>query len=93
VAVRRGDTQELYVNGALDNSRTCSSAPIHFGGRGSNGEVSIGRYTTSDAYWDRAKACNFRGAMDDVMIFDQALVPQEVQRLYQTGSGLWSQQQ
>jgi len=89
VAVRSGNSQELYVNGQFDNSRTCSSDTIFFDGRQSDGKVSIGRYTIAPRGDDAEVVAYFQGVVDEVMIFDQALLPEEIRRLYEDGAALW----
>ncbi len=89
VAVRNGDSQELYVNGQLDNRRTCSSSPVFFASGQSDGSVSIGRFTMIPAKYEVVEAASVRGTVDEVMIFDQALLPEEIRRLYEEGAELW----
>lgn len=88
-AVRNGDSQELYVNSQLDDRRTCSSAPIFFAGQQSDGKVSISRYTITPRRHDEQIIYYLQGTVDEVMIFDQPLLPDEIQRLYEEGAELW----
>lgn len=85
-AVRRGTTQELYVNGELDAWRTCSSTPIDFVGGYDDDKVNVGRYTnTADdpRYY-------FKGMMDELVLFDRALSSSDVRQLYRDGTpGNW----
>ncbi|MDI6447748.1 S8 family serine peptidase [Anaerobaca lacustris] len=89
VAVRNGSTQEIYVNGQLDGRRDCSSSPIFFGGAYNDANVSVGRYTTREGTDAFGRDDYLRATVDEVMIFDQALFPEEVRRLYEKGGALW----
>jgi len=85
-AVRRGTTQELYVDGELDAWRTCTSTPIDFVGDYDDDKVNVGRYTnTADLprYY-------FKGMMDELVLFDRALSSTGVRALYRDGlPGNW----
>ncbi len=77
VALRDGTTQAIYIDGQLDNSRTCSPDPIDFVGGYDDDKVSIGRVTSAGVgqyYVD--------GRIDDVRIYDRALSAPEIQELY-----------
>jgi hypothetical protein len=78
VAVRNGTSQELYVDGELDADRTCSGYPIAFTGDYDDDKVSISRYTIRNLSGSHFQ---FKGKLDDIMLFDQALSPADVRRL------------
>ncbi len=78
VAVRRGTSQELYVNGQLDNRETCVSDPVDFSGYYDDDRVNIGRYTAHTAF----PGYHLKGQLDEIMIFDKALPDQEIGRIY-----------
>ena len=79
VAVRNGASQQIYVDGELDNDRTCSRTPITFTGTYDDNKVNIGRYTIIMA---SPTQFYFKGKLDEVMIFDQALTPAEIRRIH-----------
>lgn len=79
VAVRQGTVQAIYIDGHLDNSRTCSPDPIRYFGGFDDNRVSFGQYTSLLAGWP---TCHLQGKLDDVMIFDRALSGEEVVLLY-----------
>jgi len=83
VAVRDGTTQAIYINGDLDNDRTCTSKPIKYTGGYDDDKVNIGRFSRSGS----SPNYHFSGKIDDVRIDDRALSPEEVQQLYQAGLG------
>jgi len=78
VTLRDGTTQAIYIDGRLDNSRTCSPDPIDFVGGYDDDRVNIGRLTTSGGvaqyYVD--------GKIDDVRIYSRALSGEEIRELY-----------
>jgi hypothetical protein len=78
VAVRRGTSQELYVNGVLDNSRTCESTPIDFVGNYDNNQINIGGFTRAT---NIGPILFLNGAVDDVRIYDVALSTDEISEL------------
>jgi len=83
VAVRDGTTQAIYIDGQLDNSRTCSPDPIDFVGGYDDDKVNIGRVTSAGVgqyYVD--------GKIDDVRIYDRALSASEVLQLYEPVAGI-----
>jgi parallel beta-helix repeat protein len=83
VAVRDGTTQAIYIDGQLDNSRTCSPDPIDFVGGYDDDKVNIGRVTSTGVgqyYVD--------GKIDDVRIYDRALSASEVLQLYEPVAGI-----
>ena len=75
VYIRRGASLEIYVNGALSDSRNDFSGTLRLTGPG--GEVRIGGGTGSSS--------GFEGAMDEVRIYNRALNTDEITRLYQAG--------
>ncbi|GEM_PF-6997921 len=79
VGVRRGTTQEIYVDGNLEGSRTCSSAPINFTSSCNDYKINIGR--TSDG----CGSPNYyiAGMIDDIQIYNRALSADEIKRLYE----------
>ena len=81
VAVREGGIQAIYVNGLLDESRTCSDDPIDFVGGYDDDRINIGRFTTNIGH----PRYHLKGKIDDVMIFDRALSAEAIQQLYQSG--------
>jgi hypothetical protein len=81
-AVRRGTTQEIYIDGELDASRVCTSTPITFVGGYDDDLVNVGRYTNT-ADWPRYY---FKGMMDELVLFDRALTSAEVRQLYRDGT-------
>ena len=82
VAVRDGNIQAIYVNGQLDESRTCSVDPIDYAGGYDDDRVNLGRFTTNLG----PPRYHLKGGMDDVMVFGKALSAEEIRRLYQNGS-------
>jgi hypothetical protein len=80
VSVREGEIQAIYVNGLLDESRTCSVDPIDFVGIYDDDRINIGRFTTNIGY----PRYYLKGKIDDVMIFGRALSGEEIQQLYQS---------
>ncbi|MEK7090140.1 MAG: LamG-like jellyroll fold domain-containing protein [Patescibacteria group bacterium] len=74
VFVRRGTSLEIYVNGALSDSRNDFSGTLRLTGPG--GEIQIGGHGGSSG---------FIGAMDEVRIYNRALTTDEITRLYQVG--------
>ncbi len=78
VAVRRGASQEIYIDGQLDGRRTCAVDPIDFVGGYDDDKVNMGRYTTNS----REPAGHLQGRLDEVMIFDKALTPDEILGIY-----------
>ncbi len=82
VAVRKTDTQSIYINGQLDATEPCSSTPIDFVGMYNNGEVNIGRLTRNGA----SPTGHFKGTLDEIMIYDTALTPAEIAQIYGAGA-------
>ena len=82
VAVRDGNMQAIYVNGQLDESRTCSVDSIDYAGSYDDDRVNLGRFTTNLG----PPRYHLNGGMDDVMVFGKALSSEEIRRLYQNGS-------
>ena len=80
-AVRNGTSQEIYVDGQLDNRRTCRPGPIDFAGGYDDGKVNMGRYTARG----REPGCHLGGTLDEVMIFDIALSAEQIRQLYDEG--------
>ena len=66
-----GETVKLYVNGAL-NSSTSYTGSIQT----NDNPVRIGHYQAGNAYFD--------GKIDEVMILDTALTPQQIAAMYNT---------
>jgi parallel beta-helix repeat protein/predicted outer membrane repeat protein len=80
IALRNSTTQAIYLDGQLNVSRTCASAPIDFVGGYDDDRVSIGRVTTNivnDLY--------FAGKIDEVRIYDRALSAGEINAIYKAG--------
>lgn len=75
VYIRRGTSLEIYINGALADSRNDFSGTLRLTGPG--GEVRIGGGTGSSS--------GFIGAMDEVRIYKRALNTDEITSLYQVG--------
>ena len=75
VFLRRGANLEIYVNGALADSRSDFTGTLRL--TGPNGEIRIGGGTGSSS--------GFEGAMDEVRIYNRALNTDEITRLYQAG--------
>ena len=75
-AVVRGETDmNVYVNGAEDGgSYSGSGGSLTYG----NGNASIGTCHYANTY--------LNGDIDDVRVYERALSPEEIQRLYQAGS-------
>ncbi|MBW8001314.1 MAG: hypothetical protein FVQ80_04760 [Planctomycetes bacterium] len=80
VAVRNGTAQQIYIDGVLDNSRTCLAGPVDFVGGYDDGNVQIGRYTRTGG--PAGGNFLFDGSIDNVRIYDRALSGPEVQQLY-----------
>jgi len=79
VVVREGTFLGIYINGQLDNSKTCSPDPIDFVGGYDDDSVHIGARKTSQS----SNPINyFNGTVDELMIFERALNPTEVTELY-----------
>ncbi|MHC4739865.1 MAG: LamG-like jellyroll fold domain-containing protein [Planctomycetota bacterium] len=80
-AVRDGTTQTLYIDGDLENVRTCSVNPVDFEGNFDNDEINIGRYSRDGVppQW------NTNGLIDDVRIYDRALSASEIEQMYEFG--------
>lgn len=78
VAVRNGATQSIYVDGRLNSHRTCSSDPVDFVGGYDDDQVSFGRHTSLA----RRPTYHLQGKLDDVILFDRALLTNEVDALY-----------
>jgi|GEM_PF-670287 len=76
-AVRRGATQEVYVNGRLDGTRNCSPQPVAQYS-GSDNQVSIGRYTEKNS----GSRQLLDGKLDEVAIFDEALSAEAIRQIY-----------
>lgn len=66
-----GSTNSVYLDGALDNTASYSSANTQAGA------VDIGRWGSG--------CCRFAGSIDDVRIYNRALSASEVQTLYNLG--------
>jgi hypothetical protein len=80
VIVRRGAVQEIYIDGKLDSTRSCSSQPVEFAGSyGNDVKVNIGRYTTSMS----GPAHHLDGRLDDLAIFDEALSAEAIRQIYE----------
>lgn len=75
VYIRRGTSLEIYINGALADSRSDFSGTLRLTGPG--GEIRIGGGTGSSS--------GFIGAMDEVRIYNRALNTDEITSLYQVG--------
>jgi len=80
-AVRCADRQAIYINGQLDNSRTCSAEPVDFVGSYDDNKVSIARATTNVD----SPRFFFKGRIDEVMIFNRGLTSEKIQDLYEYG--------
>jgi len=76
-AIRNGTSQEVYINGQLSKSRTCSPDPVKFFGGYDDDKVSIGRSTNFGT-----PELHLKGMIDEVAIFDRALSAEEVAQLY-----------
>jgi len=91
VALRGGTSQAIYVNGNLDNNRTCSASQIDFaGGSYDDDGVSIGRTTTVNS---PSGVFYLDGKIDDVRIYNQALSAEGIAGLYElqtTGDPLFA---
>jgi hypothetical protein len=83
-AVRHATMQELYIDGELDNWRVCSSTPIDFVGGYDDDKVNVGRFTNTEGL----PRYHLKGMMDELMLFDRALSPEEVRQLYLAGTVL-----
>lgn len=81
VAVRQGSLQKIYIDGRLDAWRACSSSPIDFIGGYDDNKVNVGRFTTTVG----SPRYHFKGMLDELMLFDRALLATEVHQLYQEG--------
>ncbi|MFC1738235.1 LamG-like jellyroll fold domain-containing protein [Planctomycetota bacterium] len=81
VAVRDGTSQAIYINGQLDNSRTCSPDTIDFVGGYDDDKVSIGRFSRNGVSSD----FHLDGKIDDVAIYNCALSAEEIELAYQQG--------
>ncbi|MBW8001088.1 MAG: LamG domain-containing protein [Planctomycetes bacterium] len=82
VAVRNGTTQELYIDGTLDNSRTCLAGPIDFVGGYDDNKVNIGRWTRAGG----VAGGNYflDGTIDDVRIYNRTLTASEISTIMYT---------
>ena len=69
---RNTKSQEVYVDGVLEGSRTSSGVPIIKTGDATGDGMWIARYSST----------YFKGIMDDVMIFSKALSEDEITALY-----------
>jgi hypothetical protein len=69
-------TITLYVDGINDTQNNCT------------GTGTVGSYSSSNDIWigDNLISTPFNGRLDDVRIYNRALSPAEVQRLYKLGS-------
>jgi len=67
-----GNYAELYINGELAVNYTLGSFSF-------NNQV-LRLATSIDSYF-----YDFNGLLDEVMIFDRALLPEQIQQIYQTG--------
>ncbi len=81
VAVRNGGWQGIYIDGQLDNSRTCTTDPIKYQGTYDNDSVTIGK-SSSKA---NPSSDFLKGLVDEVMIFNRALSSGEVTDLMYFG--------
>jgi formylglycine-generating enzyme required for sulfatase activity len=81
VAVRDGGWQGIYIDGQLDNSRTCTTDPIKYQGTYDNDSVTIGK-SSSKA---NPSSDFLKGFVDEVMIFNRALSSGEVTDLMYFG--------
>ncbi len=77
-AVREGTTQSIYINGSLDNDRTCSANPIDFTGAYDDDTVNVGGFTSQGNPIQQT----LNGQLDDVMVFNTALSLEKVRKLY-----------
>jgi hypothetical protein len=80
-AVRQGTLQAIYIDGQMDAWRVCSYSPIDFVGGYDDDKINVGRYTTTVG-WPRYY---FKGLLDELMVFDTALAPEEIDRLCRDG--------
>jgi len=78
VAVRdlEAETQSIYINGKLDNSR-----PAKFAGFLDHSHLNFGGYYPPSP----GHSHYFNGTLDEVVIYKRALTPNEIQQRYQEG--------
>lgn len=76
-----GAAANLYVNGQLEATRA-TSGPVDYG---SGAPVTIG--TTNSALRTNGWARTFNGIIDEVSFYSRALSSEEIQAIYEAGSG------
>jgi hypothetical protein len=74
VGVRRGSTQEIYIDGTFNVSCVLPSLSIS-----NSTSLSIGKHTTNNTF------NRFKGSIDEVRIYKGALSASEIQALYHAG--------
>ncbi len=79
VAVREGTSQKLYINTALDSSRTCEASPIDFVGNYDNNEINVGAFTRAT---NIGPIFFLDGQLDNLRIYNRALSYAEIVGLY-----------
>lgn len=80
-AVRRGNLQQLFVNGVEDSNQMCGNGVVDYDGTYSQDRVSIGTRLYSSGL---AKYC-LDGLADDVRLYDRSLDAAEINELYLYG--------
>ena len=76
VGIRRGNTIEIYVDGSLENSRSCIEDDIS-----NNMKMVIGKHSTNNSSF-----LPFKGTLNDIRIYNRALSESEIQELYNEGT-------
>jgi len=74
-----GDSLNIYVNGALKNSLTVGSVIAHTG----PAPLRIGNIQNTGGHLDGIYSGAFTGVIDNVCIYDRALIDEEVSELYE----------
>ena len=77
---RRGSTARIYLNGSLSNTATFGT-----GGTNTGTNFEIGRISNNWHTGDVWRADYFNGLIDDVRVYNRALTPAEIKRLYNMG--------